>query len=214
MSDPGATVAFVFAAPLTVCVDVRHPQALLALAPVRALAAELRLHVDWLPFASPPPKALFGGGAGDDRGSRHRRLRARYLEADLARYADAQGLAIHPPYRAPDPAPAHLGLLWTRETLPERTADYLEEVVSGHWAETLAVDDLSRIRRLIETIGGDGGGFDAFAAGRGPSDLDLLRERLVAAGVFAVPSLVAGSQVFLGRAHIPMIRKLLSGSAI
>ncbi len=210
MSDEPTNVEpFPFTAPLTVCVDVRHPQAYLALGPVRALAEELAVAVDWLPFpAAPmkPPPAPSG-----DRGSRHRRARARYQEMDLARYAAAQGIALSDPYRDDDSTPASLGLLWLRAHAPDKAADYLQQVFAGFWEKRLDVEDPAAVGRIVAGLGEDAAGFAALAAGPGPADLAALRERLVAAGVFGVPSLVVEDEVFVGRAHLPMVRWRLSG---
>lgn len=200
---------FQFPARLTVCVDVKHPHAYLALAPVRRLAAELGVDVDWLPFPAaalqPPPEH------GEDRGSRHRRFRARYLEADVQRYAAVQGLVIRGLYRAPDSTPAAVGLLWLRQHAPQLCADYLERMFAGYWDEQLDVEDPGAVGAVLEALGQSPAAFATFAAGPGPAELVSLRERLVSAGVFTVPSLVVDGEVLVGRAHLPMARWLLAG---
>ena len=40
-----------------------------------------------------------------------------------------------------------------------------------------------------------------------------LQERLVAAGLFNAPAYLVGEEVFFGRAHLPMIRWLLTDRA-
>jgi 2-hydroxychromene-2-carboxylate isomerase len=202
-------VPFAFTAPLSVCVDVKSPAAYLALAPVRALGDELGVAVDWLPFPTapvrPPPEPA------DDRGTRHRRIRASYLEADLERYAAAQGLTIRAPYRDADSTLSLLALLWLRERAPGRCGDYLQQLFSGYWEERLDVGANAAICAVLEGVGQDPEAFIRFVAGPGPRGLAVLRERLVAAGVFTVPSLVVEGEVFVGRAHLPMVRWLLGG---
>lgn len=210
MDDEQADVEpFEFTAPLSVCVDVKHPLAYLALGPARALADELGLAVDWLPFPAapmtPPP------AAGDDRGSRHRRIRARYLEADIQRYAAVQGLTIRALYRDPDASLISLGLLWLRRHAPEQAVDFLQRTYSGYWQEGFDPEDAAAVAAVLEALGEDGSAFTGFAAGPGRGELASLRQRLVAAGVFTVPSLVVEDEVFVGRAHLPMVRWLLTG---
>lgn len=205
----GQPEPFAFAAALSVCVDVANPLAYLALAPVAALARELAIAVDWLPFPAPglkppPPPAA-------DRGTRHRRMRAAYQESEIARYAEAQGVSIREPFRAVDSAAACLGHLWLRERLPEQVLAYLERLFRGHWDGTLDVARPATVARLIESVGGRPDDYLTFAAGVGPAELKGLRERLVAAGVFTVPSLVVDDEVFVGRAHLPMVRWQLQG---
>jgi 2-hydroxychromene-2-carboxylate isomerase len=199
---------FEFLAPLSVCLDVRHANAYLALQPVRALAAELGTAVDWLPFPVSPPKGP--PAQADDRGARHRRAMAEHQAREVAVYARLQGLTIEQPFRRGDAAPAALGHLWLRATSPEAVPDYLARLFEGYWSLSLDVADPVAIARLLGALGHDADAFAAFAAGTGPTDLARLRRRLVAAGVFTVPSLVVKDEVFVGRAHLPMVRWLLN----
>jgi 2-hydroxychromene-2-carboxylate isomerase len=96
---------------LSVTIDFKSPQAYLAIAPTCATADELGIEVDWLPMvtsqAPAPP-------AGNDRGARHRRIRAEYLDRDVARYAAARGLEIRGFDRHRDSSLAAIGLLWAK----------------------------------------------------------------------------------------------------
>lgn len=212
MTDPDAApfpFPFPFTSRLAVCVDVKHPQAYLALGPVRALADELGIDVDWLPFPAaamqPPPET------GNDRGSRHRRFRARYQQADIERYASVQGLVIRNVFRDVDSTPPLLGLLWLRMHRPDLSAAYLERIFADHWAERLDIADSGAVGDVLNALDQSRAGFAAFASGPGPAELATLRERLVAAGVFSVPSLVVDGEVLAGRAHLPLARWLLTG---
>lgn len=212
MADQGTRARpFEFRAPLGVCVDVKHPLSYLALGPVRDLAAELGVGVDWLPFPAPPMKPP--PEAANDRGTRHRLARARYQEADIERYARDRGLTVRGLYRSPDSTRASLGLLWLRDRAPARSADYLERVCAGYWSQELDLQDAAALGRVIEALGEDPEAFAAFADGPGAEALPEVRARLVDAGVFTVPSLVVEGEVFVGRAHLPMVRWVLTGRA-
>lgn len=206
-----AAEPYVFSAPLSVCVDVKHPLAYLALQPVRALADELDIDVDWLPFPAaglkPPP-------AGDDRGSRHRRHRARYQAEEIQRYAGVQGLVIRQPFRDEDTTAAALAHLWLRERSPEQVPDFLEVLFRRFWEGSLDSGDPRAVGALLEVRGMDAEDFEAFVRGPGPAALAALRERLVTAGIFAVPSLVAADEVYVGRAHLPLVRRLLMTGSV
>ncbi|HEX7037952.1 MAG TPA: DsbA family protein [Pseudomonadales bacterium] len=199
-------------APLTVCVDVAHAECWLTVAPVRALADSLEVDVDWLPFPTPLPRPpQTPPGAPESRGVRHRRLRARYREMDLERYAAAQGLTLRasaPPF---DSTLASLGLLWLRERAPERRAAYLHAVCAAYWSGRSTVEHRDAVQQGFDAAGIDAAGFAEFAAGSGPGRLARLREALVAAGVFTVPTLLVEGEPFVGRAHLPMVRWLLTG---
>lgn len=208
MTDQPAVEPYPFSAPLSVCVDPRHPLAYLALGPVQALAEELAIEVDWLPFPAPglkppPPPA-------PDRGARHRRARARYQASEIERYADVQGLVIREPFRDVDSTPALLGHLWLQQRAADGLPDYLQRVFRGHWDATLDIANPKTVAGVLEDTGVDAGEFLAFLRGPGPAALDDLRQQLVAAGVFTVPSLIADGEVFVGRAHLPLLRRLLS----
>lgn len=200
---------FVCSAPLTVCVDVKHPHTYLTLGPVRRFAAERGVELDWLPFPAaglkPPPPA------GEDRGTRHRRFRAAYQASEIERYAGAQGIHLDDPFRSADSTLVSLAHLWLREQAPQRVADLLEAACRGHWERSLDITDQAQVAGLLDGIDGAVQAFAAFAAGPGPAALAALRERLVAAGVFTVPSLVVEGEVFVGRAHLPMAAWILDG---
>jgi 2-hydroxychromene-2-carboxylate isomerase len=118
---------------LAVCVDFRSPHAWLAVEPTRALEARLGAAFDWLPLAVPPLVRPTPDRDGDDRGTRHRRFRARYFENDLRRYAEARGLELGDVYRAPDTALAALALLYVRAKAPRLGGAFAERVFELVW---------------------------------------------------------------------------------
>lgn len=208
MPEDSSARPFEFRAPLSVCVDVRHANAYLALRPVQALAAELGIAVDWLPFPLPPPR---DAPAGDDRGARHRRARAAYQRREVAVYAEAQGLVVGQPLQRGDAMAAALGHLWLRNAAPQSVPEFLARVFEGYWQASLDASDPAAIARLLKSLDHDPATFAGFADGSGRDELAALRGELVAAGVFSVPSLVVDGEVFVGRAHLPMVRWLLTG---
>lgn len=218
MSTPSAdmptdALPFAFSTPLAVCVDVRHPLSYLAFRPVCALAAELGLSIDWLPFPVPPLAPLPAVDAEGSRGSRHRRWRAENTEQEIARYAAVQGLDLKNIHRSSDSTLAALGLFKLRGIAADLRGSYLERVFEGYWQETLDIEDPAAIRRVLEDLGVESRRVTDFASDAARAELVQLRARLVAAGIFAVPSLVAGGEVFVGRAHLPLVKRILTGSA-
>jgi len=193
-----------FAAPLLVAVDVRNPLAYLALAPTCALADDLDLEIDWVPFEhspfGPPPEPA------DDRGLRHRRFRALYRERDVERYARVQGLVIQNLYRATDPSLTGAGLLAAKAHSSSAVRAYLTRVFERHWNESLDVEDANALEALLHECGVAD---PALSARRG--EYAGLQERLRATGLFTTPAYVVEGEVFYGRAHLPMIRWILEG---
>ncbi len=188
-----ARVGFVF--------DFASIASLLAFAPTCALADEANVAVDWLPFPSPRRPASRGGNS-ETAGDRHRRVRAAYFANDNARYARWQGIAVRREGVGVDTALVHAGCLWANRCRAGRA--FLERAWPAFWANELKIESPAEVAEALAGVGAPG--FDASAA-RG-----LLREHaahLAERGVFAAPTYLVRGELFLGRAHLPMIRTLL-----
>ncbi len=195
-------------ASIAVCIDWKSPQAWLALEPTRALEARLGRAFDWRPFVVPALTPPAPARPDEDRGTRHRRLRAEYLARDLARYAAARGLTLGNPYRNPNIKLAALGLLWLRQRAPGRAGKYVARVFDLHWCRGADVADSAVIDAAL---GDDARGFRDYATGPGPDELAAHQRELVEAGVWSVPAYVVEGEVFLGRQHLPMVEWLATG---
>jgi len=193
---------------IAVCIDFKSPHAWLALAGTRALETRLGVAFDWRPFVvpalTPPPAAR----AGEDRGTRHRRMRAEYLARDLARYAASAGLALGDPYRNPNTKLASMGLLWLRERAPSSARDYVARVFELLWNENADIADPGTIEAAL---GVDARGFRDWSTGPGPDALAAHQRELVEAGVWSVPTYLVDGEPFLGRQHLPMVEWLATG---
>ncbi len=146
-----------------VYIDFKNPKAYLALPPTFALEDELGIAFDWCPvpvsaMSRPQPER-----PDEDRGTRHRRIRAHYYERDLRRYASVYGIELGDLYRNPDVAAASIGLLWVKERAPRSLRAYIDAVFARYWAQKLALDDARAIEALIGEIGVDTSGFQAYA---------------------------------------------------
>jgi 2-hydroxychromene-2-carboxylate isomerase len=208
MSD---AAAFEFVAPLTVCVDFKNPFAYLAVEPTRALEQRLGLTADWLPLIVAPLSRPKAAAPSDDRGTRHRRIRAEYFERDLARYARARGLDIGDCYRSLDVTMAAVGLEWLRRTDRARAGRYVEAMFSHFWQRGASSASEADVRAALIELGANGERFAADVAVRGAAWLAALQSSLAAAGLFTVPSYVVEGEVFVGRQHLPMVEWLLTG---
>jgi len=196
---------------LSVLLDLRHPLAYLALHPTIELARDEGLEINWLPVRMPPLNAPSAETADDDRGMRHRRIRAQAIAREIETYANAQGLVLRDYYRDADPMAVYMGWLWLREQRPERLEDYLAEVFRAYWALELDPADERAVSRIIENLGADAAGFEAWAAERGPANVTAVAEELSEHGPGGTPAYLIDGEVFLGRQHLPMIRWLLGG---
>lgn len=188
--------------PLAVILDVKDPHSYLAKDPAYALADEFGIGIDWLPFVSRPLRRH--ASRARDRGSRHRRFRAAYVERSIARYADARGVTIRNVHRAPDSSLAGMGMLAAKAHSEGALRRYLDVVFSQYWEDDLDIEDADTISGLLSAAGVVGFSPD-------PAHFAKLQERLALAGVFDTPTYLVGGEVFIGRAHMPMIRWILAG---
>lgn len=195
---------------LPVVIDFRSPQAYLAVAPTCAMADELALTIDWRPLVVPPSKATVAPTSADDRGSRHRRFRADYLDHDVARYAADRGLAIRGLDRRKDSTVASIGLLWAQRQGPSLARAYVDQVFERSGKQNLDIEDDRSISALLTEIGAPVSGFEAFVQGEGRDGLARIQSDLRDKGVFEVPTYILNDDVFLGRQHLPLLRARLS----
>jgi 2-hydroxychromene-2-carboxylate isomerase len=203
----GDAAPYAFEHRLTVCIDFRNPHAYLAVAPTRALESRLGSAFDWLPFAAPPLYRARAARPEDDRGTRHRRIRALYFERDLERYAAARGIVLRELHRDVDVAPAAAGMLWLRAQGGAGLSAYVERVFEGLWRDGHDVADRAVIAAML---GCSSSAFDAFFETEGRRELDGLQTRLSAAGIFNVPAYVLrGGEPFYGRQHLPLVEAIL-----
>src|SRR5262245_20844243 len=190
-----------------VAIDFKNPAAYLAIAPTRALEARLRLAFDWLPVNVPALIRPDAAAESEDRGARHRRIRAEYVASDLRRYAAARGLDLGDLYRRPDTTAAALGLLWVRRQAPGHASDYVARVFDRVWRENADGD----LAFAGQSLAGNAGGFRPYAAGDGPRELENLRAELTSAGVWNTPAYLVAGDLFIGRQHLPMVEWLARG---
>lgn len=215
-TDEGVKEApFEFSAPLTVCVDLKIPQCFLALAPTIDLAIELGIAVDWQPVTVAPLVQPPVAGAHDERGTRHRHIRAGYEADDLARYARARGLTIVNPYRDVDTSLAAMALTYLKGQAGGDgvVAEFLTGLFTRFWADEMDAEDVAVMSSLLSGVGGDGTGFEAYVSSEGREAYDAQQAGLQSAGVFIAPTYVVDDELFVGRQHLPMIGWLLTDKA-
>ena len=130
-------------------------------------------------------------------------MRADYLANELRRYAESRGISLGEVHREVDTTAASLGLLWLRRSSPA-AGEYVAMVFDRIWRDH-AEADLDFVKR---SLGAGSNGFDAYAAGDGPRDLEAIREELSALGVWNVPAYLVADELFIGRQHLPMVERL------
>lgn len=194
---------------LIVAIDFASPRSCLAMKPTLALADQLGIEIDWQPFLVDPvrqPKTAFR----NDRGMRHRAIRAAYMERDSIRYLADRGIEVPDPGRQANSTIAALGLLWLKRESEPIVRPYVEQVFDRYWRGELDIEDQSAMRALLVELGAPITGFETFLKEDGRVALDRARSELLDAGVFDAPAYVANGEVFIGREHLPLIRDRLA----
>jgi 2-hydroxychromene-2-carboxylate isomerase len=192
---------------LTICIDFKSPHAYLANEPTWVLLDELSIDATWLPIVLPPLQRGPAASAGNDRGLRHRRRRAEYVEQDLRRYARVRGLSLGDLYRNPDVTYASIALLSLSDAAKDVRRRFVTNVFDGYWRESLDIEDPSAVRRVLSDAGADAEQLDEDA---GRERLAIVARELAEAGVFSAPAYIIEGESYYGRAHLPMIRWLLT----
>jgi 2-hydroxychromene-2-carboxylate isomerase len=194
--------------PVTLAIDFASPRTYLALRPTCALAEHLGIEIDWQPFLVESRPAPVASSRPEDRGTRHRTIRAAYVQRDLARYLADRGI-VRDLGKQANSRLAAITLLWLKRESKQLVSNYVRNVFEGYWRGELDIEDESALRGLLQKIGAPLPGYETFVRGEGLAALDRVRSELLNAGVFDVPAYVVASEVFVGREHLPLIRNRL-----
>jgi 2-hydroxychromene-2-carboxylate isomerase len=197
---------------IEVVIDFKSPTSYLAIGPTCALAEQLGCSIKWRPFLVAPWKNHGIAAGANDRGARHRRIRADYIEADVIRYAGDRGLPIRGLDRQTDSSLAAIGLLWIRQGPEPITRAYVQRVFERYWREELDIQDEGELCALLAEIGARSDGFTAFARGEGRTELERAQSESINAGIFEVPTYLLNGDMYVGRQHLPLIGALLLGA--
>lgn len=189
--------------------DIGSPYSYLAATRMRGLAERTATDVQWKPF-------LLGGvfkaiGSGPPASIEPK---ARYMLADLGRWARRYGVELRFPSRFPlNTLKAQRALVATeRLGHAARVPDLALALYDAYWVQDRDVSDLSEIARVTEQLG-----LDPAAIGEAMDEQatkDLLRERTedaVRRGAFGAPTFFIGDEMFFGNDRLPFVEERLRG---
>jgi 2-hydroxychromene-2-carboxylate isomerase len=217
-SDPGAVRQADGAAPkLVTFFDFKSPQSYLALAPAQSIKED-GIELEWHPFDSTPLKQPAAFVDGEDRGTRHHRMRGEYIAVDIHRYAPHELKDI---YRHTDCAFANMGLLWLRYNHPKLIDGYVARVFDRLWRDNAEIESAQAIGQVLAelVVNTDLADADAFHTewltyieGKGRDDWQQAKTFARNSSVNSAPTFMIGSEPFQGRAQLPLVRsRLLAG---
>ncbi len=204
---------------ITVYSDYKSPYAYLAKDLAYALAEELSLRLDWLPYTLDIPSYL--GSAEVDQAGRvvsearnaHQWRRVRYSYMDCRREARRRGLTILGTRKIWNSSLAGIGMLFAKRHGEAVFRAYHDRVFERFWRRELDIEDTTSLAAVLAQAGADAVQFMAFAAGEGSDELAAVQQAAEADGVFGVPSFVVAGELFWGREHLPVIRDMLRAGA-
>lgn len=183
---------------LTVYIDFKSPESYLALQPLLSLVEETGCGVNWRPFRcrqrelpehSPDPELTVS----------HGRIRETYRQRINRRYAALQGLSLDRP-------PGNDGTDAALTALLGMGGDASEFVVAAfkaHWQDHRDLDEWDVVASLLASVACESEPLSSEA-------LDRHQHNIEAEGIVSDAALVVAGEVFIGRAHIPLVRQLLN----
>jgi 2-hydroxychromene-2-carboxylate isomerase len=204
---------------LAVYVDLKSPYAYLALAPVRALAAEHGVAIDWLPYVLDIPSYLGSarldpatGAVLESARSEQQWRKVRYAYMDVRRQANRAGLVIRGTQKIWRTELASIALLYAKERAPARVDAFLGAIFPPFWRRELDAEREDTLAAKLREAGVGDAGFAAFASEEGAARLAAVMDAAHARGVFGVPSFLWRGELFWGREHLPLLAERIAAS--
>ena len=171
--------------------DYKSPYAFVATDPIRALAMQYPVSLEWRPYTLRIAEFL---GTVEERSERAWR-KVRYAYMDARRLANRRGLILKGPRRIYSAQLASIGLLFSQD----------HGFFDAYHASTF-----ERFWRH-HSLGASGVAFEAFSRNEGVIRHDAIQQQAEAQGVFGVPTLVFGGELFWGGDRLDMVREAIEG---
>jgi 2-hydroxychromene-2-carboxylate isomerase len=187
--------------PVRVYIDFKSPYSYVAVRPLIEFSRAEGIGLEWLPYTL---KLKRSEGAGDSEVIYSMR-KIRYLYQDVRRFAMPQGLVIKGPERIFDGTLAGIGMLYAQDQGVFEA--YRDRVFERFFKRELDIDDPRSLCALFDEIQANGADFEAFAASEGVARHQRIQLQAEEEGVFGVPSMVFGGELFWGNDRIEWLRK-------
>lgn len=204
---------------LDVYVDLKSPYAYLAVEPTYSLEDDFYVDLVWKPFVL-DIAGVYGSaevGArnnkvrqGSDKRSPAQWKAVKYSYANVRRYAGERTpkLTVFGTRKIWDTRWASSALLFAAEAGCLR--EFQQRLWPPFWRRELDPEDLEVLQKVLESAGVPGAeSFPDFAKGIGRERLEAIQREAVSQGVFGVPTYILDGQLFFGREHLPLLRRLL-----
>ena len=196
---------------LTTFFDFNSAHSYLALKSIKAVKKE-GISINWKPFSSKPLKAPDKEFPEEDRGTKHRRIRSKYIANDIQRYAPHE---IRDIYREADCHFADMGLLWLQKKLKadsDIVDSYITRVFHHLWKNSGSVKTANDIEKIIIELGLSVEGWNEYSEGLGLECLKKVHSQIDPKTINVTPVFFIGTEPFQGHSQLPLvIARLKSG---
>lgn len=184
---------------LDVFIDFKSPYAFLSIKPLRAIAIEYDVTLNWLPYNLVIPEFL---GSLENRND-HQWRRVKYSYMDARRLANQRNMTILGPQKVFDSTRASIALLFAK-TFPE-TDLFIDLVFERFFKRQLDIEDEHALAAVIEECGGNSNTFLEFSKTQGPQEFKQLVMESELKGVFGVPSFIFENELFWGNERLDLL---------
>lgn len=204
-------------APAIVYVDIKSPYAFLGALSAMDLEDSLGVSFDWRPLTLDIPSYL-GSAELDDQGNVATESRSeeqwravKYAYFDCRRYASLRDLTLRGTVKIWDTSLAHIAFIWAKRQGAEALRSYLMAIWPPFWRREVDVEDLAVVASYLEQADVSVDGFEEFAGSEGRREHDTMQAAIFDAGIYGVPTLVFGEEVWFGREYLPRLAWHLEG---
>lgn len=188
---------------IPVYIDFKSPYAFLAVKPIRGLAIEFDVEIDWRPYNLSIDRFL---GEVETR-NEHQWRRVKYSYMDARRLANQRGMTILGPRKLYDSTTASIGLLFAKRA---GVADhYIDRTFDKFFKRELDIEDTDAVTAVLADCGADAGAFASYLAGEGAVAFKTLVEDAHSRGVFGVPSMLLEDELFWGNERLDLLKERL-----
>jgi len=203
---------------ITIYIDFKSPYTYLSISPIKKLAKELNIKIDWLPYVLDIPEYL-GSAKVDNKGkvlessrNDHQWRRVRYSYMDCRRYANLKKMTVLGPQKIWNTKLVSIALLWVKKQNSLLIEDFIDHIFVNFWKRELDIENFDIVETIIEKCGISQSGFKEWKKNTGKNELDAIMNEAHEKGVFGVPSYIIEDELFWGREQIPMIKARLTGN--
>jgi len=202
--------------PVSCYIDYKSPYAYLALDELYQLEDRLGRSFTWLPYTLDIPDYL-GSATLDADGtviqqdrSPHQWRKVRYAYMDVRRYANRKGLTIRGTTKIWNSSTANIALLWiNRFNDPLAIRRFNTLVFERFWRRDLDIENPDVVAAALDEAKVPTDGFGDYLAGPGQAEHDDICAEAEERGVFGVPALLVGDELFWGREHLALVAERL-----